>query len=297
VTTDPPAAAPTASPSLVPTASPSATYTGTSWSSTALSVEERLGERFIYHCPPGGAVGVVWGTDTYTTDSSVCTAAVHFGLIGLDAGGEAVIQIQPGLAAYTGSDRNGVSTIGYTAYDSSFDFVTSMATSPPGSPVVTGVPPSPVSPSTGTAAYVELLTYIPPAIAATCREIDTAAAGALAAASCAADDAIVAPDVAISEVAYVRYAEVSGARIALQDRVEAYGESLGEDCAAGPAQVLNDLGGEVVGRLVCLDDREHGGTVVSWWTDERLNLLGSVVLLEGDIGDLLNVVAVAQAQP
>jgi hypothetical protein len=284
-----------ASPSPGPTVSPAGTYTGTSWSSTALSVEERLSERFRYQCPPGGLAGVVWGTDTYTSDSSVCTAAVHFGLIGFGPGGEVTIEVQPGMAAYTGTTRNGVNTIAYPAYDSSFTFVTGSGSSPAASPVATSAPPA--SPGTGSSAYLELLSHIHPTIAATCRETDPTTAGAIAMATCAPEDSIVDPGVVIGEITYQRFADVVGARVALQDQVEAYGESLGEDCAAGSAQVLNDLSGEAVGRLLCLEDRDRGGTVVGWWTDLRFNLVGSVLLLEGDFNGLLDILRVAQARP
>jgi hypothetical protein len=282
---------------VTPTSSPAGTFSGSSWSSTALSVEERLGERFTYHCPPAGGASVVWGTDTYTVDSSVCTAAVHAGMIGFDNGGDVTIEVEEGRDAYTGSQRNGVSTLAYGAYDSSFVFVS--AGGPRSTPVAapSATATTPPTSGTGSAAYAELLTHIHPTIAATCREIDPAAAGALAVANCAPEDVIIDPDIVIGDVVYVRYSEVGEVRERLQSKVEEYGESLGEDCAAGPAQLLNDLSGEPVGRLLCLEDRLYGGTVVGWWTDERLNLLGSVLLYEGDFADLLNVLDVAQARP
>src|SRR2546426_706394 len=45
------------------------------------------GERFPYNCPPNGALWPVYGTDTYTSDTSVCPAAVHAGLITVASGG------------------------------------------------------------------------------------------------------------------------------------------------------------------------------------------------------------------
>ena len=71
------------------------------------------GARYLYVCPPGGSAAPVWGTDTYTDDSSVCTAAVHKGWLSFTHGGYLTIQIVPGIASYVGSTRNGVTTKSY----------------------------------------------------------------------------------------------------------------------------------------------------------------------------------------
>ncbi|HEY4333666.1 MAG TPA: LCCL domain-containing protein [Ilumatobacteraceae bacterium] len=73
-------------------------------------------------CSAKGTIGSVWGTGTYTSDSSVCTAAVLEGLITVDKGGTVVIEIAPGADSYTGSTANGVTSQDYGAWDSSFTF-------------------------------------------------------------------------------------------------------------------------------------------------------------------------------
>ncbi len=70
-------------------------------------------------CPANCTSGSVWGTDTYTTDSALCVAAVHAGAIGL-GGGEVAIQMAPGLPSYSGTVRNGVTTGAWGAYEQSF---------------------------------------------------------------------------------------------------------------------------------------------------------------------------------
>ncbi|MEP7159081.1 MAG: LCCL domain-containing protein, partial [Chloroflexota bacterium] len=57
-------------------------------------------------------------------DSSVCTAAVHAGLITFAAGGSVTIEIQPDAVTYTGSERNGVSSGSWSTWYGSFVFVT-----------------------------------------------------------------------------------------------------------------------------------------------------------------------------
>ena len=98
---------------------PPTTPPGTaSWDDTAVSHRGHDGERFTYRCPIGcpsacpyvGTVRPVWGTDVYTDDSSVCTAAAHVGVITFQSGGSVTIEIRPGQARYVGSSRNDVSS-------------------------------------------------------------------------------------------------------------------------------------------------------------------------------------------
>jgi hypothetical protein len=61
----------------------------------------------------GTTDGQVWGTDTYTRDSVLGTAAVHAGL--LKPGETAVLRVTvvPPLNAYPGTVRHGVTTTDY----------------------------------------------------------------------------------------------------------------------------------------------------------------------------------------
>lgn len=72
-------------------------------------------------CPSGVAVGNVWGTDTYTSDSSVCRAALHAGAV-TEEGGVVTVYPAPGQSSYIGTSRNGVATSNYGAWGSSFSF-------------------------------------------------------------------------------------------------------------------------------------------------------------------------------
>jgi hypothetical protein len=91
------------------------------WARTAQEYRDQGGE-FEFDCPKGGTIKSIWGTEIYTDDSSVCTAAVHVGLITLAKGGTVTIEIQPGEA-------NGVTSQYYAAYAGSFTF----PDAPPGS--------------------------------------------------------------------------------------------------------------------------------------------------------------------
>jgi hypothetical protein len=64
--------------------------------------------------------GSICGTDVYTDDSSIATAAVHAGF--LTVGQKAIIEVRvlPGEPRYTGSTRFGVTSADYTQYNGSF---------------------------------------------------------------------------------------------------------------------------------------------------------------------------------
>ncbi|HET9392614.1 MAG TPA: LCCL domain-containing protein [Candidatus Rubrimentiphilum sp.] len=96
---------------------------GNGWDANATSYRGRNGARFSYMCPAGGDLGSVWGTDVYTDDSSVCTAAVHAGIITQANGGTVIIEIRPGQSSYAASSRNGVDSQSYDSWDGSFVFV------------------------------------------------------------------------------------------------------------------------------------------------------------------------------
>jgi negative regulator of sigma E activity len=93
------------------------------WQADAVGTRDRVGRRFSIACPPNGQLGSVWGTGIYTDDSSICTAAVHSGAITREAGGIVSFEIQDGLAAYRGSEQNGVASHNYGDWPGSFVIV------------------------------------------------------------------------------------------------------------------------------------------------------------------------------
>jgi hypothetical protein len=93
------------------------------WFANAVEHRGMDGQPVDYECPAGGPVDQVWGTDVYTDDSSVCTAAVHAGVITQEEGGSVTIEIRPGEESYEGSERNGIETSEYPAWGGSFVIV------------------------------------------------------------------------------------------------------------------------------------------------------------------------------
>lgn len=96
---------------------------GISWDANATAFRGHNGERLKFACPPGGSPGSVWGTDTYTDDSQVCSAAVHAGLITLQRGGTVTIEIRPGLSSYMATTRNGIASGNWGSWAGSYVFV------------------------------------------------------------------------------------------------------------------------------------------------------------------------------
>jgi hypothetical protein len=99
------------------------------WTKNATEFRGQDGTLVEFDCTPDGTLASIWGTETYTDDSSVCTAAVHVGLITVEDGGTVTIEIQPGQDSYVAGEANGVASSSYGAFEGSFTF----PDAPPGS--------------------------------------------------------------------------------------------------------------------------------------------------------------------
>jgi hypothetical protein len=90
------------------------------WNTSTSILKFEPGKTWKFKCPAAGSTNTVWGTDVYTGDSSICTAAVHAGVITFDRGGEVAVELRPGQSSYKGTTRNGVTSNGYGEYARSF---------------------------------------------------------------------------------------------------------------------------------------------------------------------------------
>ncbi len=72
-------------------------------------------------CSADQLKGSVWGSGIYTTDSSICKAAVHAGAIPA-TGGKVTLKADKGCNAYAGSLGNGIKSSKWGAYQMSFVF-------------------------------------------------------------------------------------------------------------------------------------------------------------------------------
>jgi len=78
------------------------------------------GQQYTIECSPGGTPRTIWGTFSYTDDSSICTAAVHAGFITVASGGSVTYEIAPGQEFYVGSEANGITSRDYPSWPGSF---------------------------------------------------------------------------------------------------------------------------------------------------------------------------------
>ncbi|WP_426573710.1 LCCL domain-containing protein [Aquihabitans sp. McL0605] len=99
------------------------------WAADAKQYRGKDGQTFDFDCPAGGEANTIWGTETYTDDSSVCTAGVQVGLITFDEGGKVTIEIAAGQDSYDAGTANDVTSVAYASWDGSFTF----PDAPPGS--------------------------------------------------------------------------------------------------------------------------------------------------------------------
>jgi hypothetical protein len=64
--------------------------------------------------------GSIWGTNVYTDDSHIATAAVHAGVVRADQSATVRVVTSPGRNDYAGSSRNGINSNGYGRFSGSY---------------------------------------------------------------------------------------------------------------------------------------------------------------------------------
>src|SRR3954452_22063910 len=88
---------------------------------TMVDYRDRVGQSFYFDVT-GSTDGTVWGSDVYTDDSPVATAAVHAGLLKAGERGVVRVTVLPARDQYDGSTRNGVTTQPYAQWYGSYRF-------------------------------------------------------------------------------------------------------------------------------------------------------------------------------
>lgn len=90
------------------------------WDTTASGFKGEAGQIYKFRCPEQGTEHTVYGSDVYTQDSSICTAAVHAGIITLAQGGNVTLEYRPGRQIYGSTVRNGIKSNTWGEYPRSF---------------------------------------------------------------------------------------------------------------------------------------------------------------------------------
>jgi hypothetical protein len=81
--------------------------------------QAEIGKTFTFRIT-GNVGGSVWGTDLYTTDSTLASVAVHTGLLQSGQTGVIKVSVVPSPQVFVGSTRNGVSSAGYGQYPAAY---------------------------------------------------------------------------------------------------------------------------------------------------------------------------------
>ena len=84
-----------------------------------LNLCDPLGATYYFRVT-GEATGSIWGTDIYTGDSAIATAAVHAGIVKAGETGVVRITVEKPLARYQGSARNGVTSHEFGHYGTAY---------------------------------------------------------------------------------------------------------------------------------------------------------------------------------
>lgn len=71
-------------------------------------------------CPANCGDATAWGSGIYSDDSSICTAAIHAGILTRAKGGAVRVTIAGGQESYAASTQNGVVTARWGAWGRSF---------------------------------------------------------------------------------------------------------------------------------------------------------------------------------
>jgi LCCL domain-containing protein len=119
---------------------------GTGWAATASAYIAFLGARFLFACPGKGTPGLVWGTGVYTSDSSICTAAVLAGLITVAGGATVTVELRPGQSSYKGSTGHGITSMSYGRWAGSYVLAAAGSVGSAGNTGSTGTASSGASP-------------------------------------------------------------------------------------------------------------------------------------------------------
>lgn len=265
-----PAATAAATATVPPSGGPAAEVCGTDWFTSPAECAGAIGDRFSFQCPPAGRSTAIYGTDTYTDDSSACVAAVHAGLIGFSAGGAVTIELTAGLASYTGSSRNGVESSDWNSWPTSFVFV--------------GGAVDPLA---------ALIAHIPDPMQGDCGEVISFDDGALVSVQC-----INIPSVD-GYATYTQFDTLDNLNISYQSDVDYFGatDNAG-NCQTGPSEGGYTIGGAAAGRVVCntYTGIDPNGLIL-YWTNEGLLIIGSLAMYGGTFQDMYDIWAGAGPIP
>ncbi len=108
---------------MAPAAQAQQSSLGITENESASNLARETGRRATFICPALSAPSAeIWGTDIYADDSSICTAAIHAGVLPMGQAGVVTIVMGGPTGSFSGSPRNGVKSQDYANHDFSYTF-------------------------------------------------------------------------------------------------------------------------------------------------------------------------------
>jgi len=86
---------------------------------TAYQHPQHIGKILMFRVT-GAAQGSLWGTETYTLDSTLAAAAVHMGVLKIGQTGNVRVLVLGPSAGFVGSTRNGLTSSNYANYPGAY---------------------------------------------------------------------------------------------------------------------------------------------------------------------------------
>jgi hypothetical protein len=91
---------------------------------TAYQQPQHIGKTYVFRVTGNVNGGTIWGTGTYTLDSSLAVAAVHAGALKVGQTGNVKVTIFGPMAGFVGSTQNGVTSSPYANYPGAYQIHT-----------------------------------------------------------------------------------------------------------------------------------------------------------------------------
>ena len=90
---------------------------------TLTAYQGQIGQTFVFSVTGALNAGAVWGTDFYTLDSALATAAVHAGVLRPGMTGNVTVRLHGPRNGFTGSMRNGVASHPFAQFPGAYEIV------------------------------------------------------------------------------------------------------------------------------------------------------------------------------
>jgi hypothetical protein len=87
---------------------------------TGYQQPQHIGKVYVFRVTGQAQGGTLWGTGTYTLDSSLTMAAVHAGVLKVGQTGNVKVTILPAMAGFIGSTQNGITSNPYGQYPGAY---------------------------------------------------------------------------------------------------------------------------------------------------------------------------------